>query len=117
MFRREFLAQFLLAIRKDRVAEAEALIKKFTDTGEVTAAALLIRQDRFQLSRGYGKAKAATPFLLASITKPMTAGGVMVLRDRGELALDNPVRKFLPQFSGGDRDLITIRHLLTHTSG
>ena len=117
MLRRELLAQFLLAIRRDRIAEAEALIKKFTDTGEVSAAALLVRQDRFELVRGYGKAAAHTPFLLASITKPMTAAGVMVLRDRGEFALDNPVRKFLPQFTGGDRDLVTIRHLLTHTSG
>ena len=117
MLRRELLARFLLAIRRDRVAEAEALIKKFTDSGEVAAASLLVRQDRFELIRGFGKASANTPFLLASITKPMTAGGVMVLRDRGELKLDDPVRKFLPQFSGGDRDAVTIRHLLTHTSG
>jgi len=117
MLRRELLATFLLAIRRDRISEAEALIKRFTDSQEVTAAALLVRQDRFELIRGFGKASSNTPFLLASITKPMTAGGVMVLRDRGELRLDDSVRKFLPQFSGADRDLVTIRHLLTHTSG
>jgi beta-lactamase class C len=47
----------------------------------------------------------------------MTAGAVMVLRDRGELALDDTVRKYLPQFTGGGREAVTIRHLLTHTSG
>src|SRR5688500_7563574 len=104
MLRRELLARFLLAIRRDRIAEAEALIKKFIDSGEVSSAALLVRQDRFELLRGYGKASAKTPFLLASITKPMTAGGLMVLRDRGEFKLDDPVRRFVPQFTGGDRD-------------
>jgi beta-lactamase class C len=47
----------------------------------------------------------------------MTATGVMLLADRGELALSDPVRKFIPEFSEGDRKLITIQHLLTHTSG
>jgi CubicO group peptidase (beta-lactamase class C family) len=41
----------------------------------------------------------------------------MYLRDRRELDLADPVQKFLPAFSGGDRAMVTIRHLLTHTSG
>ncbi len=106
-----------MAIRRDRIADAEALIRKATDSGEVSAAALLVRQGSFEVARGFGKAQPGTVFLLASITKPMTAAGVMVLRDRGEFTLNDPVRKFLPEFQGGDRDLVTIRHLLTHTSG
>jgi CubicO group peptidase (beta-lactamase class C family) len=117
MWRREVLLRFLMAIRRDRVDEGMALLQKSTESGEVTAAALLVRQRPFEIVKGFGKAQGATPFLLASITKPMTAAGVMVLRDRGELSLDDAVRKYLPQFTGGDRDLITIRHLLTHTSG
>jgi CubicO group peptidase (beta-lactamase class C family) len=117
MLRRELLARFVLALRKDKMAEAEALIRKFTGSGEVTAASLLVRQDSYNLARGYGTAQANTPFLLASITKPMTAGAVMVLRDRGELSLKDPVRKYLPKFTGNGRDGVTIRHLLTHTSG
>src|SRR4029079_5202133 len=114
---RELLTRFLLALRKDRISEADALIRKFTESGEVPAAAFLVMQERFTLMRGYGKAQANTPFLLASITKPMTAGAVMVLRDRGELSLDDAARKSLPQFTGNGRDGVTIRHLLTHTSG
>jgi CubicO group peptidase (beta-lactamase class C family) len=117
MLRRELLVRFLMALRQDRIADAETLIRKFTSSGEVESAALLVRQDQFELARGYGKAGAKTPFLLASITKPMTAAGIMVLRDRNELALDDAVHKHLPQFSGGDRGSVTIRHLLTHTSG
>ena len=56
-------------------------------------------------------------FLIASITKPLTAAGVMLLADRGEVQLSDPVRKFIPEFTEGDRKLITVRHLLTHTSG
>lgn len=117
MLRRELLSGLLLAIRRDRIGDAETLIRKFTDSGEVAAAAFLVRQGRFDRIRGFGKAVPDTVFLLASITKPMTAAGVMVLRDRGELKLDDPVRKYVPEFTGGDRDAVTIRHLLTHTSG
>jgi len=47
----------------------------------------------------------------------MTASAVLWLRDRRELALNDPVKKYLPAFRGGARDAVTIRHLLTHTSG
>jgi CubicO group peptidase (beta-lactamase class C family) len=117
MSRRQLLIRFLNAIRRDGIQQAESLVRGFTDKGEVWSAALLVRQGSFEFVRGFGKAGPDAVFLLASITKPMTAAGVMILRDRGELKLDDAVRKFLPQFSGGDRDLITIRHLLTHTSG
>jgi beta-lactamase class C len=117
MLRRELLAGLLMAIRRDRIGDAESLIKKATASGEVAAASLLVRQGNFELIRGFGKAAPNTVFLLASITKPMTASAVLLLRDRGELSLDDPARKFIPQFAGGDRHIITIRHLLTHTSG
>lgn len=117
MFRRDFVTGMLFAMRKDRLDNAQSLIRNLTQTGEVASAALLVRQGSFELVHGFGKAYATTPFLLASITKPMTASAVLLLRDRGELALDQPVRKYLPKFSGGDRDLITVKNLLTHTSG
>jgi uncharacterized protein YbbC (DUF1343 family) len=41
----------------------------------------------------------------------------MLLIERGQLGLEDRVGKHLPEFSGGDKDLVTIRHLLTHTSG
>jgi CubicO group peptidase (beta-lactamase class C family) len=56
-------------------------------------------------------------FLLASITKPMTAAAVMTLVDAGELHLDDTVTKYFPQFTGGGRESITLKNLLTHTSG
>jgi CubicO group peptidase (beta-lactamase class C family) len=68
--------------------------------------------------QAFGKAKDADAiFLLASITKTMTAAGVMVLADRGELRVDDRVAKYIPEFTGGARGEITIKQLLTHTSG
>jgi CubicO group peptidase (beta-lactamase class C family) len=41
----------------------------------------------------------------------------MILYDEGRLELDAPVARYLPAFSGGTKDEVTVRHLLTHTSG
>src|SRR5712691_2994459 len=119
MQRRDFLTGAVaLALKRDRVDAAVALIDKATSDGRVSAASLHVRQGSYELSRAFGRAPApATPFLLAYITKPMTATAVMILRDRSALALSDPVRKFIPEFTGGDRDSITIKNLLNHTSG
>ena len=71
-------------------------------------------------------------FRIASMTKPITATGIMILVDEGKLSVDDPVEKYLPEFRGqmlvaersADRLTlkkpprpITLRDLLTHTSG
>ena len=80
-------------------------------------------------AKGYGfadlvartPATPATLYRLGSVTKLFTATAVMQLRDEGRLRLDDPVALHLPWFtveSGfGEAPEITIRHLLTHTSG
>lgn len=84
----------------------------------MSAASLYVRQGDFVFQRAFGRAHDPDDvFLLASITKPMTAIGIMILADGGQLALSDPVHKYIPEFTGGDRQLVTIRHLLTHTSG
>lgn len=106
------------ALRRQKIEEAANLIEQAVEAGKVRAAALEVRQAKFRFARSFGEAPSPDAvFLIASITKPMTAAGVMILADRGELALEDPVHKFIPEFSEGDRKLITIRHLLTHTSG
>ena len=114
MQRRDFLLGAAAApLRPDRLQRARTLIAEKTASGEVREASLVVR-------RGGSTAAEVKPgrvFLLASITKPMTATGVMILADRERLRLEDPVHKFIPEFAGGDRERITIRHLLTHTSG
>ncbi len=80
-------------------------------------------------AKGYGvrdveTGAATTPstvFRIGSVTKVFTAVAIMQLRDRGLLRLDDPVSQHLPWFSvespfEGEPE-ITVRHLLTHTSG
>src|SRR5438552_18970006 len=60
-------------------------------------------------------------FRIASISKTFTATAIMQLRDAGKLKLDEPLTTYLPSFAfknaHPDGPTITIRHLLTHTSG
>src|ERR1700733_10835340 len=105
-------------LNKVRVENAVALIQQSVASGDTAAAARSVRQGSFIFDRSFGQAKSPdSVFLLASITKPMTATGLMILVDRGELSISDPVQKFIPEFSGGDRRGVTVWHLLTHTSG
>jgi len=57
-------------------------------------------------------------FDLASVSKPVATGTcLMILADQGKLSLDDPVGKYLPEFNEGEKRKVTIRHLMTHTSG
>src|SRR5437763_6305135 len=106
------------ALRKEKLAEATSLIQAQVDSGAVRAASLHVCQGKEIVDRAFGAAKTpGAVFLLASISKPMTASTVMLLSDRKQLTLDDPVQKFIPEFRGGEKDRILIRHLLTHTSG
>ena len=107
-----------LALRRESLDLAVQLVNAKVTAGEVTAAALHIRSGDQVLDQAFGAApNPRAVFLLASITKPMTATAVMILADRGELSLNDPVRKFIPEFQGGERDRVILRHLVTHTSG
>src|SRR5699024_12009745 len=63
--------------------------------------------------------KAHTPVRIASVSKPVTAFAVLQLVDDGDIRLDDPVTSVLPELyvGGTDPDAITIRMLLSHTSG
>ena len=59
-----------------------------------------------------------TLFDLASVTKVMaTTNAIMLLVNGGQMDVDAPVYRYLPDFRGPHLDSITIRHLLTHSSG
>ena len=69
---------------------------------------------------GDAEATAATPFVIGSTTKSFTSLAVMQLVDSGDVALDAPVRDFVPELvlaDGEPVDAITVRHLLQQTSG
>jgi CubicO group peptidase (beta-lactamase class C family) len=69
------------------------------------------RPERLPMVRG-------TVFDLASLTKVLaTTSAVMLLAEQGVLSLDDPAAKFLPHFGERGKEGITLRHLLTHSSG
>lgn len=104
-------------------AKVDQLMSRYD--GAVPGASLLVVHDGVPLiSRGYGlsdlesKAEAGptTNYRLASITKQFTAAAILLLDEDDRLGLDDPIRKWLPTLPPAD-EAITIRHLLTHTSG
>jgi CubicO group peptidase (beta-lactamase class C family) len=102
--------------KTDPFAEACKLIQNQVDVGILESAVLHVHRDRNSQLRAFGKAQSGDAiFLIASITKPMTATGLKVLADRGELKLSDKVVKFIPEFSEGDRKDIAIQYLLTHS--
>jgi CubicO group peptidase (beta-lactamase class C family) len=123
MDRRSFLgtalsAPLLGALRREKFDAAAAVLAKAAESGQISAASLCVRHRREQFARTFGAAKSPdAPFLLASITKTLSAAAVMTLYDREKFRLDDPVQKFIPEFSEGSRRKITISNLLTHVSG
>ncbi|MFF2651937.1 serine hydrolase domain-containing protein [Streptomyces sp. NPDC058045] len=61
--------------------------------------------------------RPGTPFDLASLTKLFTAITAVQQLERGTLGIDAPVGAYLPDFHAADRHRVTVRQLLTHTSG
>lgn len=68
------------------------------------------------------EASALSDYHIASMTKSFTAMAILKLRDEGNLSLDDPIEKYIPEAKGmktvtTDAPKITIRHLLTHNAG
>ena len=104
--------------REDKLEEAATILANATSSGQVRAAAVFARIGRKVLHRSFGDAKSVNAsFLLGSISKPIAISAVMTLFDQGKFRLDDPVKRHVPEFTGGTRDRVTIRHLLTHVSG
>jgi len=106
-------------------------VRPFVEGREVSGAVTLVATpDRIVHLDAIGKADIAggrpmrpdTICWIASMTKPVTATAVLMLQEEGKLSVDDPVEKHLPEFKGlktadGKPARVTIRHLLTHTSG
>lgn len=129
----------------ETLAAIDALLKKAVDERQIAGGAALVacRGRIVHLTTvGFQDAEAGTPiseatiYRIASMTKPITSVAALILVEEGKLRLDDPVSKFIPEFAAlrvlvkdaqPDQPLaqittaaqtpITIRHLLTHTSG
>jgi CubicO group peptidase (beta-lactamase class C family) len=110
-------------------AEVDAAVREGISRGLYPGAVVVIgRKDSILYSKGYGHYTwnpasrvpdiDSTLWDIASITKVVaTAATAMRLVDQERLDLDAPVRRYLPRFSGGLKNQVTVRMLLDHTSG
>jgi len=102
---------------RQRLARAAALLSEEVKSGRVSAASIIVvKNSTVVLHEGFG-AKPDAVYLLASISKPVNAVGLMVLVERGLVSLDDPASRYLPELKGEDRERIRVRDLLSHTSG
>jgi len=124
-------------------AAIDRMFQAAVDKGEIPGVvAAVTNKDRILYLKAFGKQDVArsipmstdTLFRIASMTKPVTSVGIMMLYEEGKLRLDDPAGDYLPAYRSRDviatfneRDAtyttrpatgeITLRHLLTHTSG
>jgi CubicO group peptidase (beta-lactamase class C family) len=116
------------ALAQEPLSEIDAYIEERMREMQIPGLAVaIVRGDQIVYSRGYGIAgpdrrpvTAQTPFLITSMSKSITALGVMQLIEEGELRLDAPVQEYIPWFGVADASAssqITVRHLLNQTSG
>ncbi|WP_167072477.1 serine hydrolase domain-containing protein [Sphingomonas vulcanisoli] len=104
-------------------AQVDKIVTDGLAATETPAAAIaIVRGGQIVFAKTYGKPSATmaagtpdTPFQIASNSKQFTAAAMLLLADEHKLSLDDTVGKYLSGISGGDT--ITIRQLLSHTSG
>jgi CubicO group peptidase (beta-lactamase class C family) len=121
-----------------KLAAVKAGMQKFVDSGDIAGAVTIVgRADAVLAIDTVGHRDLAakdpmhkdTLFRIASMTKPITAIGVMILVDEGKLSVEDDIAKHIPEFAGQmlrDPDTnelrkparpVKVRDLLTHTSG
>jgi uncharacterized protein YbbC (DUF1343 family)/CubicO group peptidase (beta-lactamase class C family) len=110
-----------------KLDEIEAAIVSTIKEGETPGAVFWLERNGTSFHHAYGE-RAIVPerefnsedtiYDAASLTKSLaTAPAILLLIESGKLQLDAPVSQYLTNFTGGGKEAITLRHLLTHTSG
>jgi CubicO group peptidase (beta-lactamase class C family) len=118
------LPAVLAAQQPDLAARADSLFARWNSTRTPGCALGVAQHGKVLLTRGYGMAdlesrRPITPetiFESGSVAKQFTATAVVLLALDGKLDLDDDARQYIPELPEYGRP-ITIRHLLTHTSG
>jgi CubicO group peptidase (beta-lactamase class C family) len=111
-------------------AAADEIVRSFHERGGQPATSYgIVRDGELVHAAGFGarslggpKPDERTVFRIASMSKSFTASAIMLLRDAGALALDDPAATYVPELAGwvngaADAGPLTIRHLLTMTAG
>jgi CubicO group peptidase (beta-lactamase class C family) len=111
----------LADLDRDVDARIGALVERFARKGPLSGTVVVARDGKIIAARVAGSAdvehaapvRLDTPMRIASVTKPITAAAVLVLRDRGLVELDAPIARYLPDAPAG-WSKVTVRQLLSH---
>ena len=113
----------------NRLGAIERVIERGIKAGGYPGASVIVgRKGAAVFEKGFGRlswSSSSTPvdaqrtiYDVASLSKVVgTTTAIMILFDEKKIGLDDPVVNYIPTFGGGDKDRVTIRQLLTHTSG
>ncbi len=118
---------FAGVFRAEKLAEMDAAINSAIASNQCPGGVLWLEHNGTAYHKAFGS-RALVPareamtedtiFDAASLTKVVaTTPAVMLLVERGQIRLDAAVTSYLPEFTGDGRDAVTVRELLTHTSG
>lgn len=112
-----------------RLAKIDHVVERGIQAGGYPGASVVVgRRGAAVFEKGFGRLgweKNSEPvtadntiYDLASLTKVVgTTTAIMILYDQDKVLLDDPVSKYIPEFSGGNKDRVTVRMLLEHRSG
>jgi CubicO group peptidase (beta-lactamase class C family) len=118
-----------VGMSSERLAKIDHVVERGISAGGYPGASVVVgRRGAAVWEKGFGKlswesgsarvSADRTIYDLASLTKVVgTTTAIMVLYDEGKIRLDDPVSVYIPEFSGGSKDRVTVRMLLEHRSG
>lgn len=108
----------------------DAVVERAIADGTIVGTVVIVSENGhviYHRAAGWADREAGRPmredaiFRLASLTKPIVSAAALSLVETGDLALDDPVTRYLPDFrprlADGTMPVITVRHLMTHTAG
>ncbi len=123
-----FLFIHMTGIAQEEVSDAkmDQLQDELINAHKIIGLASGVTKDgliKWKSASGYSNMQEKIPFALttrtriASLAKPMTAIAVMQLYEKGLIDLDEPIQTYIPDYPKAKKGIITVRHLLSHTSG
>jgi len=116
---------FNVSCGQAKVDKLDKLISSYAEYGKFNGSVLVAEKGKVIYKKGFGLAdmewnipnQPDTKHRLGSITKQFTSMLIMQLVEQGKLKLNVPISTYLPDYPKKNGDVITIHHLLTHSSG
>ena len=107
-----------------KIKTIDSFMSTIHDQGQFSGAILVATDGKVLYEKGFGFANRqtkepftpSTPCYIGSLSKQFVAAGIMILKEQGKLKYEDPIRKYFSQLPGF-MEPITIRNLLTHSSG